>query len=176
MRQTLAFENLRSEINGYREDFNKARSANTDRIATLESQIKALGPKPEGDATEPEDIAKLRTHLNDQLNSLRVPRIISEEAYSRANGLISEIDQIIRTRQTKEFFQRGPSPINPVYWGPAWQDVKEAFLSLANETLANLRSDVVKENIRDRGLGILFLVILAAVLLIFGKRWSEKGR
>ncbi|WP_209504104.1 MULTISPECIES: DUF3772 domain-containing protein [unclassified Ruegeria] len=170
-----AFENLRSEINGYREDFNKARSANTDRIATLESQIKALGPKPEGDATEPEDIAKLRTHLNDQLNSLRVPRIISEEAYSRANGLISEIDQIIRKRQTKEFFQRGPSPINPVYWGPAWQDVKEALLSLANEIFANLRSDVVKERIRDRGLGILFLVILAAVLLIFGKRWSEKG-
>ena len=82
-----ALENLRSEINGYRDDFNRARGANTDRITTLESQLKALGPKPEGDTTEPEDIAKLRTHLEDQLNSLRVPRIISEEAYSRANGL-----------------------------------------------------------------------------------------
>ena len=40
----------------------------------------------------------LRVHLEEQLNSLRVPRIISEEAYSRANGLISEIDQIIRAR------------------------------------------------------------------------------
>ncbi|WP_298848611.1 DUF3772 domain-containing protein [uncultured Ruegeria sp.] len=170
-----ALENLRSEINSYRDDFNRARNANTDRITTLESQIKALGPKPEGDATEPEDIAKLRAHLEEQLNSLRVPRIISEEAYSRANGLISEIDQIIRARQTKEFFEQGPSPINPAYWGPAWVDVKEAIQSLTNETITNLRSDVVREQIRDRGLAIFILLIISAVLLIFGKRWSERG-
>ncbi|WP_209833294.1 DUF3772 domain-containing protein [Ruegeria sp. HKCCE3926] len=170
-----ALENLRSEISGYREDFNRARGANTDRITTLESQLKALGPKPEGDTTEPEDIAKLRTHLEDQLNSLRVPRIISEEAYSRANGLISEIDQIIRARQKKEFFEQGPSPINPAHWGPAWVDVKEAVQSLANETITNLRSDVVREQIRARGLAIFILLIISAVLLIFGKRWSELG-
>lgn len=170
-----ALENLRSEISGYREDFNRARGANTDRITTLESQLKALGPKPEGDTTEPEDIAKLRTHLEDQLNSLRVPRIISEEAYSRANGLISEIDRIIRARQKKEFFEQGPSPINPAHWGPAWVDVKEAVQSLANETITNLRSDVVREQIRARGLAIFILLIISAVLLIFGKRWSELG-
>ncbi|WP_170344586.1 DUF3772 domain-containing protein [Ruegeria atlantica] len=170
-----ALENLRSEISRYREDFNRARGANTDRITTLESQLKALGPKPEGDATEPEDIAKLRAHLEEQLNSLRVPRIISEEAYSRANGLISEIDQIIRARQKKEFFEQGPSPINPAYWGPAWVDVKEAIQSLANETITNFRSDVVREQIRARGLAIFILLIISAVLLIFGKRWSELG-
>ncbi|MCA0906396.1 DUF3772 domain-containing protein [Ruegeria marisrubri] len=170
-----ALENLRSEIDGYRDDFNRARGANTDRITTLESQIKALGPKPEGDTPEPEDIAKLRAHLEEQLNSLRVPRIISEEAYSRANGLISEIDQIIRARQKKEFFEQGPSPINPAYWGPAWVDVKEAIQSLTNETITNLRSDVVREQIRTRGLAIFILLVISAVLLIFGKRWSELG-
>ncbi|WP_171234146.1 DUF3772 domain-containing protein [Ruegeria sp. HKCCA6837] len=170
-----ALENLRSEINNYRDDFNRARGANTDRINTLQSQIKALGPKPEGDAPEPEDIAQLRAHLEEQLNSLRVPRIISEEAYSRANGLISEIDQILRTRQKKEFFEQGPSPINPSHWGPAWVDIKEAIQSLTNETVTNLRSDVVREQIRDRGLAIFVLLVIAAVLLIFGKRWSERG-
>jgi small-conductance mechanosensitive channel len=170
-----ALENLRSEINGYRDDFNRARGANTDRITTLESQIKALGPKPEGDTTEPEDIANLRVHLEEQLNSLRVPRIISEEAYSRANGLISEIDQILRARQKKEFFEQGPSPINPAYWGPAWVDVKEAVQGLVNETITNLRSDVVREQIRARGLAIFILLVISAVLLIFGKRWSELG-
>ncbi|WP_299638639.1 DUF3772 domain-containing protein [uncultured Ruegeria sp.] len=170
-----ALENLRSEINRYREDFNRARGANTDRITTLESQVKALGPKPEADATEPEDIAKLRAHLEEQLNSLRVPRIISEEAYSRANGLISEIDRILRARQKKEFFEQGPSPINPAYWGPAWVDVKEAIQSLVNETITNLRSDVVREQVRTRGLAIFILLIISAVLLIFGKRWSELG-
>ena len=170
-----ALENLRAEINGYRDDFNSARGANTERIQTLESQIKALGPAPEGEATEPEDIAKLREHLESQLNSLRVPRIISEEAYSRANGLISEIDQIIRNRQKKELLEKGPSPINPVYWGPAWLDVKEAAISLFNETLENFRTDVVREQIRERGLGIFLLLATSAVLLIFGRHWSEKG-
>ncbi len=170
-----ALENLRSEINVYREDFNKARSANTDRIQTLESQLEALGPKPEGDETEPEDIAAIRQHLDEQLNGLRVPRIISEEAYSRANGLISEIDQIIRHRQTKELMERGPSPINPAYWGPAWVDVKEAARSLINEIAENLRTDVAREQIRERGLGIFVLSVISVVLLVFGRNWSERG-
>ncbi len=170
-----ALENLRSEINVYREDFNKARSANTDRIQTLESQLEALGPKPEGEETEPEDIAAIRQHLDEQLNGLRVPRIISEEAYSRANGLISEIDQIIRHRQTKELMERGPSPINPAYWGPAWVDVKEAARSLINEIAENLRTDVAREQIRERGLGIFVLSVISVVLLVFGRNWSERG-
>ncbi len=170
-----ALENLRSEINTYREDFNTARSANTDRIQTLEGQLKALGPKPAEGESEPEDIAQLRAHLEDQLNSLRVPRIISEEAYSRANGLISEIDRIVRDRQTKELLMRGPSPVNPVYWGPAWVDVKEASQSLFHETVENLKTDTVREQLRARGLGIFILVTVAIVLLVYGRRWSEEG-
>jgi len=170
-----ALENLRSEIDGYRADFNRARGANTERIQTLESQLEALGPKPEGDATEPEDIATLRSHLEEQLNSLRVPRIISQEAYSRANGLISEIDQIIRDRQKRELLEQGPSPINPAYWGPAWVDVKEALSSLINETAVNLRTDVAREQIRQRSLGIFALLVTSTILLLFGRRWSEQG-
>ncbi|WP_254449137.1 DUF3772 domain-containing protein [Ruegeria sp. HKCCA5491] len=170
-----ALENLRSEINEYREVFNRARDANTERIQTLESQLKALGPEPEGDASEPEDIATIRAHLEEQLNSLRVPRVVSEEAYSRANGLISEIDQIIRHRQTKELLERGPSPLNPTYWAPAWVDVKEAARGLINEITENLRTDVAREQMRERGLGIFVLLVISAVLLIFGRHWSEKG-
>ncbi len=170
-----SLENLRSEINVYRDDFNQARSANTERIQTLENQLKALGPKPEEGASEPEDIANLRAHLESQLDSLRVPRIISEEAYSRANGLISEIDQIIRERQKKELLERGPSPLNPAHWGPAWADVTEAARSLVNETFENVRSDVFKEQLHDRGLQILILLAIASVLLLYGRTWSEKG-
>ncbi|CUH43743.1 DUF3772 domain-containing protein [Ruegeria atlantica] len=168
-----SLENLRSEINGYRDDFNRARGANTERIQTLENQIKALGAAPEGDATEPEDIATLRTHLDEQLNSLRVPQIISEEAFSRANGLISEIDKLLRDRQAKELLERGPSPLNPTHWRPAWVDVNEAAQALFNEARRNLSTDVVHERLRARGLGILALVFVAGVLLFYGKRWSE---
>jgi small-conductance mechanosensitive channel len=168
-----ALENLRAEIHNYREDFNEARSANTDRIQTLDAQIKALGPAPEGDATEPEEIAKLRAHLEDQLTSLQVPQIISEEAFSRANGLISEIDRLLRDRQAKELLERGPSPMNPAYWGPAWIDIVESVRSLIDESSQNLKANIVEDRLQDRGLGILFLVIAAGVLLYYGRYWSE---
>ncbi len=168
-----ALENLRSEIHNYREDFNTARSANTDRIQTLDAQIKALGPAPEGDATEPEEIAKLRAHLEDQLTSLQVPQIISEEAFSRANGLISEIDRLLRERQTRELLERGVSPLNPVYWGPAWVDIVESLRRLIHESSLNLNSGYVEDRLKDRGLGIFFLIIAAGVLLYYGRYWSE---
>ncbi|WP_170548502.1 DUF3772 domain-containing protein [Ruegeria atlantica] len=168
-----ALENLRAEIHNYREDFNNARGANTDRIQTLDAQIKALGPAPEGDATEPEEIARLREHLENQLTSLQVPQIISEEAFSRANGLISEIDSLLRERQTKELLERGVSPLNPVYWGPAWVDIVEAVRGLINESALNLKTKIVQKHLKERGLGIFFLTVAAGVLLYYGRYWSE---
>ncbi|MEM7321100.1 MAG: DUF3772 domain-containing protein, partial [Pseudomonadota bacterium] len=84
-----ALENLRSEIDQYRDIFNTVRGQNAERIHTLQSQLDALGPKPEDGSDEPGDIAALRSQLEEQLNELKVPRIIGEEAFSRANGLIN---------------------------------------------------------------------------------------
>ncbi len=170
-----AMEQLRADIDSYRSTFNTARNANADRIQTLKSQLTALGPKPEDGTDEPADIAQLRAHLNEQLDSLRVPRIISEEAFSRANGLISEIDRILRERQKKEFLQRGASPLNFQTWPGALLDIKEAFLGLFNETVANLNSAVTRERLQNQAPVILVLVFVAAVLLIYGRRWSERG-
>ncbi len=170
-----AMEQLRTEIDGYRNTFNTARNANADRIQTLESQVKALGPAPEEGVTEPEDIAQLREHLDEQLNALRVPRIISEEAFSRANGLISEIDRILRERQRKQFLERGPSPLNLSTWPAAWSDIREALFGLFNETTASLTSDVTKERVQNQAPAILALVALAVILLVYGRHWSERG-
>ncbi|WP_171181119.1 DUF3772 domain-containing protein [Ruegeria sp. HKCCD8929] len=170
-----ALEKLRSEIDGYREIFNNVRNENTDRIKTLEGQLQALGPKPEDGTEESPDIAALRTHLNEQLDKLRVPRIIGEEAFSRANGLISEIDRILRDRQAKELLQRGPSPVDLRHWPDALTDIRNAGRSLVNETITNLRSDVTRERIHNRAPAILVLVLIAALLLARGKRWSERA-
>ncbi|KUJ80896.1 mechanosensitive ion channel protein MscS [Ruegeria marisrubri] len=170
-----AFEALRSEIAGYRDVFNKTRTANGERIKTLESQLNALGPKPEDGAEEPEDIAALRAHLEGELDRLRVPRIISEEAYFRATGLISEIDNIIRERQAQELLQRGPSPLNPRYWPRALEDIREAGHSLANEIRANFKTAVVHEKIQNNAPAIFVLVVVGFVLIWRGKRWSERA-
>ena len=160
-----AFESLREDIDGYRERFQTLRQANSDRIATLEAQVAALGPVPE-DGDEPEDIANLRKRVNTQLSALRVPRLVSDEAWTHANGLISEIDRIIRERRTKALLERGPSPLNPVHWKPALRDLRDAATGVWNE----LRSEAAKASTREQtSQNLPLILILSAVaLLLFG--------
>ncbi|MEY8842345.1 DUF3772 domain-containing protein, partial [Cribrihabitans sp. XS_ASV171] len=99
--------------------------------------------------------------------------MIAEEAYSRADGLIGEIDRIIRERQTDLLLSRGPSPLNPVHWQEAWHVVERTTSSIGNEILRSVRSDTVREQTRDRLPVILIFLALGVVLLAKGKRWSE---
>lgn len=171
---SASLEVLRQEIAGYRETFSSARDENTDRIATLNSQLSALGPPPADGEIEDNDLAKLRSSLNDQLNALRVPRVVSEEAHNRANGLISEIDRIIRKRQTKALMQRGPSPLNPEHWPEAMREVSAAITALWNETLLQVRSDTTREGLQDRFPLILGLIIVGGMLVLRGRIWASR--
>ncbi|GGH18661.1 DUF3772 domain-containing protein [Cribrihabitans marinus] len=171
---SAALEQLRSDIDEYREVFNRARKQNSERIETLQAQIDALGPPPEEGETEAPDIAELRKNLNEQLTKLRVPRVVSEEAHSRANGLISEIDQIIRGRNTKEFLSRAPSPLNPVHWPTAFGDVSQAMTALWHETTTNMKSATTREQINERLPVLIGLVVVGLLLIAFGRRGSER--
>jgi potassium-dependent mechanosensitive channel len=168
-----SLEQLRAEIVDYRDFFAGIRDQNSARIATLQAQLEALGPKPDS-GDEPEDIANLRANLSDQLDELRVPRVVSEEAHSRAGGLISEVDQIIRDRQTRRLFSRGPSPLNPEYWPLAWRDFKNASVGMFNETARNWGAEATREKIRQALPMILVLAALGLLLVVRGRRWSEK--
>ena len=168
-----AFEQLRAEINGYREIFDRVRNQNSERIRTLEGQLAALGPAPADGKTEAPDLAQLRKHLEDQLNAVQVPRIIAQEAFSRANGLIDEIDRVVRARKTKTLLERGPTPLNPTYWTPAWHDVQESSRALVNETFVNNRADTVREKVQNNAPAILVLLAVGGILLWRGKAWSQ---
>ncbi len=166
-------DRLRAEIVTYREAFSSARDQNTQRIRTLESQLDALGPKPEDGTEEPSDIAELRASLNRQLDTLRVPRVVAEESFNRANGLVSEIDRIMRERQTSQFLTRGPSPLNPVYWPEALGDIQNTLRALWAETRAAWLNEEAIRNIGNE-LPLLVLQLLAGLLLIvMGGRWSR---
>lgn len=169
----VSLERLRAEIVSYRQEFLKFRDQNSDRIQTLQSQIAALGPEPES-GHEPTDIAKLRIALNEQLDALRVPRIVAEEAYNRANGLTAEIDQIVRNRSARRLLSRGPSPLNPAHWPEALRDISAALEGLWNETRINLRSDTTREQIRNRLPAIVVLSALGLFFLLLGNNLSER--
>ncbi|KIC39166.1 DUF3772 domain-containing protein [Leisingera sp. ANG-M7] len=170
---SAALETLRKELTSYRQRFLEARTANGDRIKTLEGQISALGKAPEEGESEPEDIAQLRTSLEEQLRDLKVPRIVSEEAYSRANGLISEIDKIIRERRTRTLLERGPSPLNPEHWPGALRILSRSVSSIWNETATRIGSATTAERVSNSLPALLLLLAIAAFLLLRGRPWAH---
>ncbi len=168
-----AFEALRKEIVSFRQIFVKERSDSEDRIQTLRAQLDALGPEPES-GSEPEDIATLRQSLNESLTQIRVPRIVADEAFSRANGLISEIDSIVRERRTRTLLERYPTPLNPEHWPNAWRDVTEASTALWNETSSQISNPSVRERIRNDLPLILSMLAASFVLLLRGRTVANR--
>ncbi|KIC33891.1 mechanosensitive ion channel protein MscS [Leisingera sp. ANG-S5] len=170
---SAAFEMLRKELTSYRQRFLEGRTKNADRIRTLQGQLSALGKAPEEGESEPEDIARLRATLETQLRDLEVPRIVSEEAYSRANGLISEIDKIIRERRTRKLLERGPSPLNPEHWPGALRTLSRSVSSIWNETASRIGSATTAERVSNSLPALLLLLAIAAFLLLRGRPWAH---
>lgn len=168
-----ALEELRSQIASYREVFTEASAQNSARLSTLQSQIDALGPVS-GDGLEPVDIANLRANISKQITNFRVPVVVAQEAHNRANGLISEIDQIIRGRQTQRLLARGPSPLNPDNWPFAWRDLARMVTSTVNETTVLVNAPASREFLRKNIISVVSLTLLGVVLLLFGRRWAEQ--
>ena len=170
----LTLERLRADIVKWREQFLSAQNANRTRIDTIRSQIAALGAAPADGETEAPEIAARRAALNEQLTTLQAPGIAAEEAYLGADGLIREIDTILRERQANELLKLGPSPLVPLNWPSAYAALSEIGNAIWTETRENWASTTSRAVARENlPLTLLFLV-LALALLARGRAWSER--
>ena len=170
---TDTLEELRSDVAVYRDRLLEVESQGDPRLETLQSQLEALGAPPD-EGAEPEEIAQRRTSLQNQISELQAPLLQAEEAYNRADGIIQEIDEEIRSRQTARLLQRGPSPLNPTLWAPALTSLFTPAQELIREVAANL-SDAGKQNaLADQMPAILFLTALAALFLFRGPRLIDR--
>lgn len=165
---------LRHDLVEYRRLFDQAREKNASAIRIVNSQLEALGPPPNSETgeTEPEEMTNLRAELDSQLDQLRVPVVIAQKAYGRANGLINEIDRIIRDRRTEKLLERGPSPLNAAYWDNALRDLKKSVENLWNETVSRLRLQFEGGAVFARLPLALLLEVVGLALLIRGRRWG----
>lgn len=171
---SVALEHLRAQLVDWREALLGAQNANAARIATLRTQIAALGPAPVDGQGEAEEIAKRRSALTEQLVTLQAPGIAAEEAYRRADGLIREIDRVQRERQADELLRLWPAPINPANWPEAVIGLTDTGVRLWDESAENWDNARARSNLSDNLPVIIGSLLLAIALIGYGRRRIER--
>ena len=170
-----ALEKLRMSLSSARSAALEAQSLRTGRSKIISDQIDALGPIPEDPDSEAKDIAELRVSLAKQLAVAKAPLIVAEEAFRRANGLISEIDKTIRERSASAFLKLGVSPLSPNTWGSTISDIKKYFGQVRSEVVQSLNNPSSKV-IRSNNLpGIIFFAILGLALIFPATKWVSQN-
>lgn len=169
-----AYASLREELVAWRERFLAAQGTNAARIETVRNQIAALGPPHEEGESEGEEVAQRREELNQLLAELTAPVRRAEEAHERAEGLIREIDVILRERQTDALLERDPAPINPANWPAAWSQLRASIAGMLTEIETDWNSPARRVVLRDDLPFLIGLAIVALVLLARGRLWMER--
>ncbi|MFN3526498.1 MAG: DUF3772 domain-containing protein, partial [Paracoccus sp. (in: a-proteobacteria)] len=161
----------RARMVEWRDRLREGQNVNSERIASLNSQIEALGPVPAEGGTEAEETANRRTELNQQLSTAQAPRVAAAEAVSRANSVISQIDEVIRQRQALELSKQTPSPLYPSSWAAAVSDGLSLTEGVGAEvTLRDAGPDLLAE-LRPKLPIVGAYLIAALMLLTFGRAW-----
>ena len=169
-----ALDEMRKRIADWRANFLAAQSTNASQIDTIKGQIAALGPAPQEGQAEAADIAERRTTLNARLAELQAPGIKAVEAYSRADGIIRQIDTKIRARQATELLKLWPSPVNPINWPAGWAVLQQGAKTLWAETSGAWENPTRRSQLQDNLPAILLYLALAGLLLLKGTSLMER--
>lgn len=167
-------DRLRAQLVDWRGALLGAQSANSTRIATLRTQIAALGAAPADGGIESDDIANRRAELTDQLVRLQAPGIAADEAYRRADGLIREIDRVQRDRQADQLLQLWPMPVNPANWPSAVRVLSGTALAVGRETAALWQTPDARVVLGDRLPVVLALLVLSIAIMWRGRPWIDR--
>ncbi len=165
---------MRADIVRWRNQFIGAQSAGSDQIGTVKAQIEALGPAPAEGESEDATIAARRSELNSTLAKLQAPSLAATEAASRADGIIRNIDRLIRERQADKLLRLSPSAANPVNWPAAVSLFRWMGAWIYDETVWRFTRPINWDTLRNNAPLIAGLVLVAAVLLLRGGRWMGR--
>lgn len=162
----------RDAVVEWRGRFQNAQNANSGRISSVKQQLDALGAAPaEGEGEDPE-VAARRAELHQQLNTLQAPRLKAVEAFSRADALVKQIDELTAARQAIELTQASPSPLRPASWAVAANDALIVAQGVGGE-IGQLADSEVWPQLKSRILEVLAYLVAAVVLLTYGRLWVQ---
>lgn len=171
----FAISRLRAELVVWRDRFLEQTNINAGRIATVDAQIAALGVVPESGEEAPA-VAARRAALVAQRSMLEAPRLLAQESYARANGLIGEFDAMALQQQTDELSVRGPSPLNPTYIGEAiaalWQLADVVGIEIMTGFHARSSSGMLSRDLPR----VLLLLVVGIALLSVGRGFVTRWR
>lgn len=172
----LTLETLREQLVEKRAAFADAEEANAPEIATVEDQISALGPAPAEGQSEGEEIAARREELTAKLSDLRAPGLRAEETQRQISGMIAQIDQILRERQTSKVMRHGALPLTPGFWAEAFEELVRSLPSLTPQFEVDL--DLLPGALLLAGLGAFLLArgrSLAISLANLARKLTRRG-
>ena len=171
----FALNRLRAELVVWRDEFLSRSGVNAGRLATVDAQLAALGTAPDS-GDEPQAVAYRRAALVAQRQELAAPGLLAQEAYARADGLISEFDARVRARQTAALTQRGPSPLAPTNLSGAVTAIWTTLTTVGSETGARLERQIGSGQLWSVLPRALVLFVFAVFCLGMVRRWITAWR
>jgi small-conductance mechanosensitive channel len=166
-----SLEILRDEINNWRSSFKSKTGLNSDRISLIQTQFNALPSAPDDGSNDPLKIR--RDELKTLLNELKVPGLRANDAFIQADTLISEIDLLLRARQTDALLTNVESPLRPSIWAQGASQSFNALFAPINEFRLIEISDAQKTNFRIQAVSIFALVFGALISWVVGLKLTN---
>lgn len=170
---TEALEELRKQLVAFRTQATNQKSLAASKVTPVFERLQALGPAPAEGETEAFDVANLRSELNAQLKRVRGPVAEAEEAFQRADGLIKQIDKLIRDRNTADLVAQSRSPLSPDLLSEAISALGVYGTNLKNEIQSNWASPTRSAGRLQKVLIVAVLLCAALLLLARSRRWSR---
>lgn len=164
---TPALENLRADLLANRAQALLVEEDARKKMETLQAQLDALGAAPEDGATEAEELAARRSELEAEVALSRVPLAVAQEAFQRLDGLINELDALVRDRFSQQLVERGPVPLNPGLWGGALSDVTNYIARMWAEVRGNLENDTSRQALARKAPMAIFIALLGLWMLFW---------
>ena len=166
-----SLEILRDEINNWRSSFKSKTGLNSDRISLIQTQFNALPSAPDDGSNDPLKIR--RDELKTLLNELKVPGLRANDAFIQADTLISEIDLLLRSRQTDALLKSVESPLRPSIWVTATlQSLNALFAPIREFRLIEI-SDVQRTTFQIQAVSIFALVFAAVASWFVGLKITK---
>jgi small-conductance mechanosensitive channel len=165
-----ALEQLRSQLTDQRADALGLSEAGSVKVRTLRAQLDALGPEPKDDGSEPDAIASRRSELKSQIATANAPILAAQEAFQRADVLITELDELIRDRETRRLLSRSPSPVLPSSWNAAATELSAYAERLRRELRQQLEAPAEAAQVRERSPFVLLFFMMGVLVLTLGQR------